>query len=162
MKHQINSFKVAFKGILYTIKSESHMRFHMAAGFYVILFSFFYNLSTTQWAVVIMLIGLVMVAEVFNTCLEELCNLSTQSYDPIARVAKDIAAGAVLILALISIVVAILFYFDLAVISGIIAFFIANPILLVLLLLSFIGAILFVGYGPKKAFSIYHKHKAKK
>jgi diacylglycerol kinase (ATP) len=162
MKHQINSFKVAFQGIWYTIKSESHMRFHMTAGFYVILLSFFYNLSKAQWAIVILLIASIMVAEIFNTCLEQLCNLSTQSYDPIAKIAKDIAAGAVLALSFAAIVIGFLFYFDLAVIKSIALFLIANPLILVLFVLSIIISVLFVGFGPMGARRLYHKFKAKK
>ena len=105
MKRQINSFKFAFRGIWFTIKNESHMRFHMVAGFYVILFSFFYNFSKAEWAIILVLIASIMTAEIFNTCLEQLCNLNTQSYDPIARIAKDVAAGAVLVAAIFATII---------------------------------------------------------
>ncbi|MGN1130512.1 MAG: diacylglycerol kinase family protein [Ruminococcus sp.] len=162
MKHQINSFKFAFRGIWFTIKNECHMRFHMVAGFYVILFSFFYNLSKAQWAVILLLIASIMSAEIFNTCLEQLCNLNTQSYDPIARVAKDVAAGAVLVFTFVAVAVAYLFYFDLKTINSIVQFFLQNPILAVLLVLSFILSALFVGFGPLGAKRVYHKIKSKK
>lgn len=162
MKHQINSFKFAFRGIWFTIKNECHMRFHMVAGFYVILFGFFYNFSKVEWAVILMLIASIMTAEIFNTCLEQLCNLNTQSYDTIARVAKDVAAGAVLVFAFVAVAVAYLFYFDLKTINSIVQFFLQNPILAVLLVLSFILSALFVGFGPLGAKRIYHKIKSKK
>lgn len=136
------------------------MRFHMTAGFYVILFSFFYRLSRVQWAVVILLIACVMVAETFNTCLEELCNLNAQSYDPLVKLAKDIAAGAVLLLSLAALAVAFLFYFDLEVITAIAAFFLSRPILLALLVLSFVAAALFIVFGPNGILRIYRKIKA--
>ncbi|MGN0489537.1 MAG: diacylglycerol kinase family protein [Ruminococcus sp.] len=162
MKHQVNSFKVAFQGIWYTIKSESHMRFHMVAGLYVILFSFFYNLSKVQWAIIILLIASVMVAEVFNTCLEQLCNLNTDSYDPIAKIAKDIAAGAVLILSFAAAAVGFLFYFNLETIGNILSYFLCNPLMLVLFVISFIVAILFIGFGPNGIKKVYNKIRAKK
>ncbi len=162
MKHQVNSFKVAFQGIWYTIKSESHMRFHMVAGLYVILFSFFYNLSKVQWAIVILLIASVMVAEVFNTCLEQLCNLNTDSYDPIAKIAKDIAAGAVLILSFAAAAVGFLFYFNLEIIGNILSYFLCNPLMLVLFVISFAVAVLFIGFGPNGIKKVYNKIKVKK
>ncbi len=162
MKHQINSFKFAFRGIWFTIKNESHMRFHMVAGFYVILFSFFYNFSKAEWAIILVLIASIMTAEIFNTCLEQLCNLNTQSYDPIARIAKDVAAGAVLAFTFVAVTIAYLFYFDLNTINYIVQFFLQRPALLVLLVLSFILSALFIGFGPMGAKRIYHKIKSKK
>ncbi len=134
----------------------------MVAGLYVILFSFFYNLSRMQWAVIIVLIASVMVAEIFNTCLEQLCNLNTDSYDPIAKIAKDIAAGAVLVLAFAAATVALLFYFDLEIIGNIVSYFLCNPVILVLFIISFATAILFICFGPTGFLRAYHKIKAKK
>lgn len=129
---------------------------------YVILFSFFYNLSKVQWAVIIVLIASVMVAEIFNTSLEQVCNLNTDSYDPIVKIAKDIAAGAVLILSFAAVAVAFLFYFDLEIIGSIINYFLCNPIILVLFTISFAIAILFICLGPTGFSRVYHKIKAKK
>lgn len=134
----------------------------MVAGLYVILFSFFYNLSKVQWAIVILLIASVMVAEVFNTCLEQLCNLNTDSYDPIAKIAKDIAAGAVLILSFAAAAVGFLFYFNLEIIGNILSYFLCNPLMLVLFVISFAVAILFIGFGPNGIKKVYNKIKAKK
>jgi diacylglycerol kinase (ATP) len=134
----------------------------MVAGFYVILFSLFYNLSKVQWAIVILLIASIMTAEIFNTCLEQICNLNTENYDPIVKIAKDIAAGAVLMLSFGAVAVAFVFYFDLKVIKSILVFFLANPLLLVLFILSIIIAVLFVGFGPMCIAQAYHKFKTKK
>lgn len=162
MKHQINSFKVAFKGIWYVIKSESHLRFHIIAGLYVIFFSFFYPLTKTQWGIIILLISSVITAEIFNTAIEEVCNLNTQSYDPVVKIAKDVAAGAVLILTVAAVAVAFMFYFDLAVIRNIISFFLSSPLLLILLILSFVISVLFVAWGPMGIADTYYKFKRKK
>lgn len=162
MKHQLNSFKVAFRGIWFAIKSESHIRFHLIAGFYVILFSFFYSLSAAQWGVLLLLIGSVITAELFNTAIEELCNLNTQSYDPIVKVTKDIAAGAVLVLTVAAVATAFIFYFDLAVIQSIIGFFLNRPFLLVLLIISFVISALFTALGPMGFVEVYYKFKRKK
>lgn len=148
MKKQILSFKCAFRGIWYTVKSESHMRFHMVAGFYVLLFSLFYNFSAAQTALLIILIALIMAAEIVNTCIEELCNLISDRYEPLIRVAKDTAAGAVLVLSIAAAVVAVVFFLDFDVLYGIFLFFCANPVLLVLLVISAVLSVVFVKLGP--------------
>lgn len=148
MKKQTLSFKCAFRGIWYTVKSESHMRFHMVAGFYVLLFSLFYNFSAAQTALLIILIALIMFAEIVNTCVEELCNLICDRYEPLIRVAKDTAAGAVLVLSIAAAVTAVIFFLDFDVLYGIFLFFCANPVLLVLLVISAVFSVVFIVLGP--------------
>lgn len=162
MKHQLDSFRVAIRGIWYSIKSESHMRFHIIAGTYVIIFSFFFQLSKTQWAVILFLIASILAAEIFNTCIEEICNLNTQSYDPMVRIAKDVAAGAVLVLSILAVAVAFIFYFDLEIINKIVWFFLSRPALLTLFILSLIISAVFIFAGPMGISKLYHKLKAKK
>lgn len=146
------------------MKSESHMRFHMVAGFYVVLFSLFYNFSVSQWAVLIILIAAIIAAETVNTCIEELCNLTADHYEPLVRTAKDAAAGAVLVLAVAAAVIAVFFFWNTAVIAQIFAFFAHNILMLVLLALSAVIAVFFVWLGPvgiKKVF-LRLKFKLKK
>lgn len=161
MKKQILSFKYAVKGVWQTIKSESHMRFHMVAGFYVILFSFFYSFSAVQWALLIFLIASVLAAETINTCIEELCNLTADRFEPLVKVAKDAAAGAVLIFALAAAVVAGIFFWNPPVISDIFVFFTNNILMLVLLTVSSLLSVIFVWLGPigikAKLRSLKHK-----
>lgn len=161
MKRQLNSFKWAFRGLWYAVKAESHMRFHITAGFYVILFSFFYSLTKAQWAVVLLLIASVIGAEAFNTCAEEICNLNKDSYDPMVKIAKDTAAGAVLAVSAAAVAVAVLFYLDIDTILYIVNFFLNKPVLLVLLLLSFAAAALFIVRGPMGFSELYHKIRIK-
>lgn len=148
MKNQIFGFKCAFKGIWDTLKSESHMRFHMVAAFYVVIFSFFYSFSIIQWAILILTMVLVMALEMVNTCIEKLCNLVADRYEPLVKIAKDISAGAVLLSAIGSAVVAVLFFLDLNVIGNILSFFAENPFYLILLLISAVFSVIFVWLGP--------------
>lgn len=148
MKNQIFGFKCAFKGIWDTLKSESHMRFHMVAAFYVVIFSFFYSFSIIQWAILILTMVLVMALEMVNTCIEKLCNLVADRYEPLVKISKDISAGAVLISAIGSAVVAVLFFLDLNVIGNILSFFAENPFYLILLLISAVFSVIFVWLGP--------------
>lgn len=120
----------------------------MVAGFYVLLFSLFYNFSVAQTALLIILTALIMAAEIINTCIEELCNLISDRYEPLIRVAKDTAAGAVLVLAIAAVAVAAVLFLDFDVLYGIFIFFSDNPFLLVLLLISAVFSVVFVKLGP--------------
>ena len=162
MKKQIFSFECALRGLWYTIKSESHMRFHMIAGIYVLFFSLFYSFSVTQWAILILLIASVMSAEIVNTCIEVICNLVADRYEPLVKVAKDAAAGAVIIFAGASATIAAIFFIDFKTIDKIFNFFIANPILLVLLIISIILSVIFVWLGPVGIKSAYIRYKGRR
>lgn len=148
MKEQILSFKFAFRGIWKAIKSESHMRFHIVSGFYVMVFSLFYNFSPTQNALLIVLVATVIALETLNTCIEELSNLCADRYEILVRFAKDAAAGAVLVVSLAAVAVGIIFFFDLTVIHRILCFFADNAFLLALLVLSAVVSVIFIAVGP--------------
>ena len=76
------------------------------------LFSMFYSFSPTQYAVLILLITSVMALETVNTCIEDLCGLVADRYEPLVKFAKDAAAGAVLTVALGAAVIACIFFLD--------------------------------------------------
>ena len=150
MKKQLKSFKAAFVGILSAIKSEGHLRFHLVAAFYVIVFSFFYNLSKAQWAVVLLLIGAIIAAEFFNTAIENVCDLVTKEYNERIKIAKDVSAAAVLVLSIVAVAAAFIFYFDLQRIQFIAMFFLARPWLLILFVISLIMSVVFIGKFKSK------------
>ena len=145
MKKQLKSFKAAFAGIWNALRSESHLRFHLVAAVYVIVFSFFYDLSKLQWALVLVLIGAVIAAELFNTAVEHICDMLTKDYNEHIKTAKDVSAGAVLVLSPVAVVVAFLFYFDLGKIQYIAQYFISRPWLLILFVFSLIISAAFIG-----------------
>ena len=153
MKKQIFGFKCAFKGIIRTINSESHMRFHIVAGIYVMLFSMFYSFSPTQYAVLVLLITSVMALETVNTCVEDLCGLVADRYEPLVKFAKDAAAGAVLTVALGAAVIACIFFLDFNVINTI------------FLLISAVISAFFVVLGPvgikEKFIKLKNRHLTK-
>lgn len=86
------------------------MRIHLSVIVFVLEFSLLYGLTKTEYIQLITLFGLVLAAEMINTAIEALVNLQTQSYQNLARIAKDVAAGAVLVLAVASVVVVIIFF----------------------------------------------------
>ena len=148
MKKQLKSFCNAIKGFLSALKSEGHLRFHFIAAIYVIIFSFFFDLSITQWAVVILLIAGVLSAELFNTALEKLCNKVTTEYSERIKLVKDISSTAVLVLSTSALVIAFLFYFtNTDKISYIALYLLKNPVLLILFVLSLIISVVFIFTG---------------
>ena len=120
----------------------------MVAGFYVLVFSVFYNFSATQTALLVFLIASIMFAEIINTCIEELCNFVADRYEPIVKIVKDMAAGAVLVLSIASAIVAIIFFWNIPVIMQIFSYFAENVFMLILFAISALFSLVFVIWGP--------------
>ena len=114
------------------------------------LFSMFYSFSPTQYAVLVLLITSVMALETVNTCVEDLCGLVADRYEPLVKFAKDAAAGAVLTVALGAAVIACIFFLDFNVINTIFTFFAENLLYLIFLLISAVISAIFVVIGPVK------------
>jgi diacylglycerol kinase (ATP) len=101
----IKPFKVAMRGIIFTFKTQRHMRFHLYAVLLVVLLGIFVNLGLREMLVLLFTITLVLVAEMFNSAIEATVDLVSPHYNPLAKFAKDIAAGAVLITTILALVV---------------------------------------------------------
>ena len=86
------------------------MRVHLAAALLAVLLGVLLHITPVEFAVVFLAIGGVLVAEMINTVAEAVVDLATQAYHPLARMAKDIAAGAVLLSAIIAVIVAFFIY----------------------------------------------------
>ena len=91
----IESFDYALKGLIYAIKTERNMRIHVISAILVLLVSLFLRLSRMELAVLILVIALVLVTEILNTASELLVNMVTEKHHPIAKIIKDLSAGAV-------------------------------------------------------------------
>lgn len=151
MKHQIKSFSYAFKGIWYCITHEGHFRFHLVATAYVIFFGArFYEFSAAQWGVLLTLIALVLSMEILNTAIERLCDKVKKSYDDLIRIAKDVAAGAVLFSALAAIGVAVVFYWNTETFKTIFRYYITDIPALIALIGSVVVAALFIALCKSK------------
>lgn len=144
----IKSFKYAFRGIVYCINNERNMRIHTVAALYVLLFSLFFELSRERYAILFLTISAVISAEIFNTVAEELTDMSAASYNPLSRIIKDAAAGAVLVCAIFAVIVGVCLFWQPPVFATIFAWFTARPVLLLLLLLSVAASIVYIKYGP--------------
>lgn len=108
----IKSFNYAIDGIIYTLKSQRNMQIHYMIGLLVIIMSLFFNLSRIELIGVIFAVSLVVIAEMLNTAVEKTVDLVTKDYNTLAKIAKDVAAGAVLISAINAVVVGYLIFFD--------------------------------------------------
>ena len=104
----LTSFKYAFLGVWHVLRTQRNARIHLSVGLLVIALGLWLGLSRTEWAIIILTIGLVMAAESFNTVAEAAVDLATTEYHPLARIAKDVAAGAVLLMAITAVVVGLL------------------------------------------------------
>ena len=95
----LRSFVYAGRGIWFCIRHERNFRIHMVAAAYVLLFAPYFSLTRGEWAALLAIIGLVTAAEAVNTAVEQTVNLAAPGRRTRARVAKDAAAGAVLLCA---------------------------------------------------------------
>ncbi len=97
-----NSFKYAAEGISQAYKKEQNLKIHTFIAILVIVFGFFLKISYIEWLICLLLIGLVLMAEFFNTAIEYTVDLASPKIHPLAKSSKDVAAAGVLVISLIS------------------------------------------------------------
>jgi diacylglycerol kinase len=102
----LRSFGFAFQGIKYVLRTQRNMRVHFGAGLLVIIAGVVFGVSTAEWAALLVIMALVYSLEMLNTVAEAIVDMVTQEYHPLAKVAKDVAAGAVLLAALFAFAIA--------------------------------------------------------
>ncbi len=95
----VQSFNYAFEGVIHVLRTQRNMRIHFAIAAAVLGLAFFYGVTRLELIALMIAVAFVLIAEMVNTAVEATIDLSTPSFDPLAKVAKDIAAGAVLIAA---------------------------------------------------------------
>ncbi|MEO4796378.1 diacylglycerol kinase family protein [Bacteroides uniformis] len=98
-KKQLRSFGYAWKGIRCCVGKEQNLSFHLIATVVTVIAGFLLEITRIDWMIVILCIGVVIAAELFNTAIEKLVDLVSPERHPIAGQVKDIAAGAVLVCA---------------------------------------------------------------
>ena len=107
---RIKSFLYAYKGFLYALKTQANFQIQiivlvisMAAGFY-------FNIGTLEWLVLLLAIGIVISAELFNTAIEKILDFISPEYNKQAGLMKDIAAGAVLFSSIMAAIIGIIIF----------------------------------------------------
>jgi diacylglycerol kinase len=111
IRKHIASYGYAFRGIYRAFRYEANMLFHLAGAFGVVVLNYMLNITRTEWLFTLILIGLVWMAEVFNTAIEKLADRVTEEHDSLIGHAKDLAAGAVLIICGFAVLCALIIYF---------------------------------------------------
>ena len=104
------SFKFAAEGIKAALISEQNVRFHFLSAFIVVIAAFFTGLSYVEWLLIILSVGGMIALEMINSALERVVDLVTGEFHPLAKQAKDIAAGAVLVFAAASAIIGLLIF----------------------------------------------------
>ncbi len=99
-KKILTSFKYAIEGIISSFKSEKNMKIHVMMVLLVTLSGFLLKISKFEWFICIILFGLVISAELFNTAIETVVDMVCPNKNEKAKLAKDVSAGAVLIVAI--------------------------------------------------------------
>ena len=110
LKKQLRSFGYAWKGIQSCVGKEQNLSFHLIAAMTVIIAGIVLGITRTEWIMVVMCIGTVIAAELFNTAIEKLVDLVSPERHPVAGRVKDIAAGAVLICAVAAAIIGLIIF----------------------------------------------------
>jgi diacylglycerol kinase (ATP) len=108
----LQSLNWAFEGVIHVLRSERNMRIHFAVATAVLVLAFSYGVTKLELMALLVAISFVLIAEMVNTAIEKTIDLAATSFDPLAKTAKDIAAGAVLIASVNAVVIGYLVFAD--------------------------------------------------
>lgn len=110
LRKRLKSFKFAFNGIKLLISKEHNAWIHSFAAVCVIIAGFLFDISKTEWIAVVFAIGTVLAAEAVNSSIEAIADLVSPGYNEAIKRTKDLAAGAVLILAISAAIVGLIIF----------------------------------------------------
>lgn len=144
----LKSFKCATKGLIYTVKNEKNMRIHTVASFYVLLFSCFFDLNIEKYLLLFLVIGLVITLEMINSSIEAIIDICAKEYNTVAKVAKDVAAGSVMVASLIAVVTGLALFCDMSAYVKMWEFFVSHKMALLVFVLSVILSCVYIRSGP--------------
>lgn len=106
----IQSFNCAIEGFIYVMKTQRNMRIHFLAAVFIIIFAIYLSFSKTEILLLCAAITFVLLSEMFNTSIELAVDLMSDGHHPLARISKDVAAGAVFIASVNAIVTGYLLF----------------------------------------------------
>lgn len=112
IKKLIDSFNYAIEGLVYAVRTQRNMRIHMIAALLVLTASFFYDMTKVELLIVLLTITSVITAELFNTAIEFTIDATTNYYHPLAKLAKNISAAAVLLTAINALAVGYIIFWE--------------------------------------------------
>lgn len=106
----LHSFRYAIAGVQTAVRNERNLKIHLFVATLVIILGLIVQLSMTEWLFVAFAIGGVISLELVNSALERVVDLASSEYHPLAKEAKDIAAGAVFVYAILSVIVGVIIF----------------------------------------------------
>lgn len=106
--NRIESFRYAFAGIWYTLKTQRNAQIHLGFATALVILGLALKLTLTEWAILALTTGLVVVTEMLNTVAEAAMDYATTDFNPQVKIVKDVAAGAVLVSAITAVIVGLL------------------------------------------------------
>jgi diacylglycerol kinase (ATP) len=107
----LDSFNYAFDGVVYTLKTQRNMRLHFLATALILLASLIFKLTKLEILILFLVIAFVIVTEMINTAIEVAVDLVTQEIHPLAAIAKNVAAGAVLVASTVAVIIGYMIFF---------------------------------------------------
>lgn len=110
IKKFLLSFTYPIKGLKYAYRNEQNLAVDVGVALLVTILGFIFKLNLTEWAILALTIGLVISCELINTAIEAVVDLVTEDYHPLAKVAKDTAAAAVFVFAIIAVIVGLIIF----------------------------------------------------
>ncbi len=110
IKRFLKSLGFALNGIKLVVREEHNFLIHINMGIIVLILGFLLKIATWEWCTIVLVIGLVLTMEAFNTSIENLTDLVTSEYKPLAKKAKDTAAAAVLISSFVAVIIGLIIF----------------------------------------------------
>ncbi|MFN8672105.1 MAG: diacylglycerol kinase family protein [Candidatus Sericytochromatia bacterium] len=107
-KNVFDSFKYAYQGIIYSLKTQRNMRIHVSVAFLVVLISIYLKVTKLELAILVLACNVVITAEMINTSIESTIDLYSRQRHPLAKIGKDVAAAAVLVSSITSAIIGLL------------------------------------------------------
>ncbi len=105
----LRSFRHAIRGLGFLLE-ENNTKFHLLASVIVLSVGFYTKLTSIEWSIILIQIGLVIAAETFNTAIEKLCDFVSPEHQPLIGKVKDLSAAAVLIVSGVAVIVGIIIF----------------------------------------------------
>ncbi len=110
IKKFLLSFTYPIKGLRYAYRNEQNLAVDVGVALLVTVAGFIFKLNLVEWAILALTIGLVISCELINTAIEAVVDLVTEDYHPLAKVAKDTAAAAVFVFAIVAVIVGLIIF----------------------------------------------------
>jgi diacylglycerol kinase (ATP) len=106
----MQSLSYAVAGVIYCIRTQRNMKIHLVIAAVALMLSGILKISALEFAMIVITISLVFICEIINTAVEKAVDTATSDYNPTAKIAKDVAAGAVLVSAISSVIIGLLVF----------------------------------------------------